>query len=590
MVTNVLGVKIKGHDTGAAIVSNGRVFAVSEERLNRIKHSKHIFPHLSIDACIEMAGLKPDDINLIVIDQYHDREVFDMENIFKSAVKQEFKNAQIKVINHHLAHASSAFLCSPFEEAAIMIIDSTGEEIHTHFGPAFETNSLYYGNNNKIHLIRKTFKSSEAIGIGKLYSLITRRFLNLGRHNEGKTMGLASYGNAEKIFKDIPKNKWYKEADGHFLCNPFIGFQQPKDKFLKKYGNIREIKRIAKNIIKKILEKITPDKVPKRKKFFEEIRLDYPARKNEKLPIEYYNNVAAAVQAVLEEIFLKMSRQLYEITRSKNLCLAGGCALNGVSNNKILEDGKFKDIFIQPACSDAGIPLGCALYGYHIILKQPRFWMMKTAYLGKEYAEEDYEKALENYKKDIDFHKSTNIAKETAELIKDGKIVGWFQGRSEYGPRALGSRSILCDPRIKEMKDILNERVKHRENWRPFAASVLLEKMPEYFHLNYESPFMLLVPKVKEKKKKLIPSIAHIDGTCRIQSVTKKDNGLYYDLIKEFDKLTGMPMVLNTSFNLAGDPIVETPEDALKCFLKTQMDRLIIGNYVVSKKFAKNNI
>jgi|TARA_Y100000310_G_scaffold321577_1_gene379431 carbamoyltransferase len=572
---NILGLKIVGHDPGAAIIKDGTIFAISEERLNKIKHSRHIFPNLSIDYCLDAASIKPDDIDLIVIDQIHDRQTYDMEKIFYKNIKHKFSNAKIKIINHHLAHASSAFLCSPFKEAAIMIVDSTGEKIHSHLGSSHEVNSLYYGNGNNIHLIHKTLKSPNTIGVGKLYATITRKFLNLGRYNEGKTMGLASYGDAEKIFKDIPRNMWYKELNGDFICNPKISFPDLKRKHYSFIDLVRRLKRKIFNSSKKSSDN----------DFFEKIHLSHPLRRKEqKLPADYYSDMAAVAQAIIEEIFLKISRRLHNITRSENLCLAGGCALNGVSNNKILEDGRFKDMFIQPASSDTGIPLGCALWGYHIYLGNQRNYVMNTACLGMTYSDDDIRKAIDNNKDAVKFYKSDNVSKETAKLISEGNIIGWFQGRSEYGPRALGSRSIICDPSRKDMKDTLNEKVKHREGWRPFAASVLAEHVSKYFKFeNHDSPFMLFVPDIREEKKSLMPSLVHVDGTCRIQSVTQKDNGLYYDLIKEFYKLTNIPLVLNTSFNLAGNPIIETPQDAINCFLSTDIDYLILGDYIVKK-------
>ena len=572
---NVLGIKIVGHDTGAAIIKDGARFAISEERLNKIKHSKNMFPHLAIDYVLQAAKVSPDEIDLIVIDQIYDKETYDMEKMFEDNKKHQFSNAEIKVINHHLAHAASAFLCSPFEEAAIMIVDGTGETIHSHVGSGREVHSLYYGNKNDIHLIHKTLKSSNTIGIGKLYATITNKFLNLGRYNEGKTMGLASYGDAEKIFKDIPRDKWYRETNGDFICNARINFSSSDRKHYSFIGFVRELKRKIFNNPKKSLDS----------NFFNKIYLSHPSRKkDQKLPADYYSDAAAVVQALIEEIFVKMSRNLHDITQSENLCLAGGCALNGVSNNKILEDGKFKNLFIQPASSDAGIPLGSALWGYYLFLDKDRDYVMKDAYLGREYSENEIAEDLEKTN-GIEFYKSENVAKETAKEIANGKIIGWFQGGSEYGPRALGSRSILCDARDKDMKDILNERVKHRERWRPFAASVLKENVQDYFEFkDHDSPFMLFVPKIKKEMKDKIPSLVHIDGTCRIQSVTKEDNGAYYDLIKEFKNITGVPLIIDTSFNLAGDPIIETPADALKCFLSTQIDVLILGKYIVKKK------
>lgn len=581
---NVLGLKIRGHDTGAAIIAQGKVFAVSEERLNRIKHARHIFPNLAIKYCLDAAHVVPEDIDLVVIDQVRDRRRYNMEQIFKDESKIKFPNAKIKIINHHLAHAASAFLCSPFKEAAVMIVDGSGERIKTPFGSGLEHTSLYYTKGNDFHLIRKTLrKTGVTAGIGRLYSIITKDVLNLGALNEGKTMGLASYGDAEAIFKYIPRDRWMRNVNGEYYCNPnFVFPGQGGGSFATK-GNI---KKYITFIIQKLFRRFLP-RVPKAAVFFEPINLPEPPRdKNIKLPNEYHNNIAAVVQKLIEEIFLNISRDLSSITRSKNICIAGGCGLNGISNNIILHDGKFDGMFVQPASSDAGIPLGCALWGHHVHFGNERFYVMRDAYLGTLYSEKDIQEAIAEKKEQITYVKSGAVTKETARYLADKKIVGWFQGRSEYGPRSLGSRSILCDPRDGEMKDILNERVKHRENWRPFAASVLKESVSEYFEFpsNIESPFMLFVPKIREEKKKDMRSLVHVDSTCRIQSVTQKENGIFYDLIKEFSRITHVPLVLNTSFNLAGEPIIETPKDALTCFLSTEIDVLVLGDYIIQKK------
>jgi carbamoyltransferase len=318
---------------------------------------------------------------------------------------------------------------------------------------------------------------------------------------------------------------------------------------------------------------------------FPEIRLSRPPRdESTKLPDDYYSSVAYAVQHVLERVAMQGARLLCDATQSPNICIAGGCGLNIDANTKFLTEAGFKHIFIQPGASDTGIPLGCVLFGYHMILGLPRFWTMKSASLGRRYDESEIRSALEKHKDQLTVTKSKNISAETAKLIADGNIIGWFQGGGEYGPRALGNRSILCNAAVKDMKDVLNNRVKHRESWRPFAAAILRERMHEYFELEEESPFMLLVAPVKKEKQSEVPSIVHIDGTCRVQSVTREANGRYYDLIQEFANITGIPLILNTSFNLGGDPIVETPDDTIRCFLATHMDYLVLEDYLIQKR------
>jgi carbamoyltransferase len=299
-------------------------------------------------------------------------------------------------------------------------------------------------------------------------------------------MGLASYGDASRLFQKIPKEKWMKEMNGHYVCNPkieYIGSLQLSFRYL--------YHRLLKSV-RSIVDKT--DHVA-----FESITFPFPQRPRDyALPDKTYSDVAAAVQDIIEDIFLGLSRRVHAATGSKNLCIAGGCGLNGVSNNKILLDKKFEGVFVQPASSDTGIPLGCALWGYHAHLNMPRTYVMTHASLGRTYSEEEIKEAI-NGTVDILFTKSKNVANDTAELLEQQKIIGWFQGGSEYGPRALGNRSIICDPRRLEMKDILNKRVKHREMWRPFAASVLKEYVHDYFELPYhESPFMLLVPEIRK--------------------------------------------------------------------------------------------
>lgn len=590
----ILGIKITGHDTGASLISDGRIVAISEERLNRVKHSRDMYPHLSVSYCLNALKVMPEQIDMIVMDEIDTHDTDSITAIFRKENKLDFSKAELRVINHHLAHAASAFFASPFEEAAILVVDGTGSKIKTHLGVLWETDSLYAGFGNEIRELQKTLHPRirnafiETFGIGKLYTLITRSYLNFGRYNEGKTMGLASYGDARRIYKQVSKEQWMKELNGHFVCNPKVVipgfwsafprrlFSDPKKVLamwrVRLFANMRSVAlRVASFF------GLSPEPI------FAPIRLPFLPRENQKLPHEPYNDIAAVVQDLIEDVFLGLSRRASTITQSKNLCIAGGCGLNGVSNNKILQDKRFEHIFIQPASSDAGIPLGCALWGYYGLKKQKRDYVMSHAYLGREYTESEILDALK-HTAGITYKKSVSIADDTARLLKEEKIIGWFQGRSEYGPRALGSRSILCNPQRKEMKDILNERVKHREGWRPFAASILKERACDYFEFEYEeSPFMLMVPQMRENKKKSMGALVHIDGTCRIQTVTKEDNGIYYDLIKAFERQTGLPLVLNTSFNLAGEPIIETPHDALKCFLSTELDYLVLGNYIIEK-------
>ena len=296
--------------------------------------------------------------------------------------------------------------------------------------------------------------------------------------------------------------------------------------------------------------------------------------------------IAYAGQRVLEDALIHAAKYLYEKTKYKKLCIAGGVGLNSVANGRILKETNFDEIFIPPASGDNGTALGAALWGYYNILKYERNitdgLILKNAYLGREYSDEEILEVIKNYPK-LKYEKSLDIAKHTAKLIAEGKIVGWFQGGSEYGPRALGHRSILVNPCIPDMKDYLNSRVKFRESFRPFAPSVLYEDQTKYFEIEQYTPYMLIVANVKKDKQQVIPAVTHIDGTARLQSVTKECNGIYYDLIHEFKEITGESVILNTSFNVKGEPIVETPKDAIECFLKTNIDNLAIGSFILSK-------
>ncbi len=603
----VLGLKVSSHDTGAALISEGKIIAISEERLNRVKHSPDTFPILSIKYCLETLGVNPEEIDLLVIDQIGFRSRNSMPDKLHANTGGIFSKAKISVISHHDAHAAATFFASPFDDAAVLVYDGAGEKFETYLGVlAKETETLYIGRGSTLETIQKTlhsfyreFSNTSTFGIGKLYSYITIDYLGFRKFDEGKMMGLAPYGN-DTILKQFPKELWFREMYGHIVCNYLFSHkEEPFSQKIARASFSELVKKAGRKIFYKIKSVINmysaggdgrslPERYPNifsTSRIFSPIIFPRPPRRPEDpLPDDYYSSVAYAAQKVLEEVALLWGKKLKNITSSKNLCIGGGVGLNIDANKKLLDEAGFENIFIQPACSDAGNPLGCALYGWHVLLNQPRLTAMKNASLGRVYSEEEIMRALEKRKDEIVVKKSQNVAEETARLIAGENIIGWFYGGAEYGPRALGNRSILCDPRKAEMKDIVNNRVKHREPWRPFAASVLLEAVPDYFEFDGESPFMLLAIPTRKEKQKEIPAVVHVDGTCRIQSVTKEDNGRFYDLIHAFKNITGVPLILNTSFNLAGDPIVETPDDAIECFLKTKIDYLILEEYIVSKK------
>lgn len=578
---NILGVKITGHDTGAALIADKKVIAIAEERLNRVKHSPKMFPHLSIEYCLNHLNIAPKDIDMVLIDQINLRSRIKMAEIFERETRGSFSRAQVHVVNHHDAHAASAFFCSPFEEAAVLVYDGTGEKFSTHLGvSATETDTLYVGRGTNLYQINKNLHLREGrffpytFGIGKLYSYISE-YCNFGHLNEGKLMGLAPYGD-DSVLKKHPYDEWCREYNGTVVCNSRITYP----------GELvplrRRVRRFLRPIVRFIQRYATEDGVCYAD-LFPEITLEKPKRTSEPLPDDpYYTAVARAAQNIFERVALLFGRHLKHVTGLDNLCVAGGCGLNIDANMNFLSGADFKNIFVQPASSDTGISLGLALYGYHVIAGKPRFYEMKTASLGRAYSEDEILEALHERGDEITYAKRPDIASEVARLIRDGRIIGWFYGGGEYGPRALGHRSILCDARGKDMRDILNMRVKHREPWRPFAASVLAERVGDCFDYNGASPFMLLAARVTSTIP--IPSVTHVDGTCRIQTVTEAANGRYYDLIRNFYELTGTPLILNTSFNLGGEPIVESPRDALKTFLATEIDYLVIDDYLISKK------
>lgn len=602
----VLGIKTMGHDTGAALIADGKVIAIAEERLNRIKYSPNRFPKLSIDYCLKALDISPEELDLVVYDPVGaddvDRPDYTAEDV-RAELGSGFAHVRLEYVNHHAAHAATAFFCSPFRESAVLVYDGSGEVFKTNLGvTATETESFYRGEDASLTLLDKTLHARAGpgrypytFGIGKLYATLSMGYLSFGRYNEGKMMGLAAYGN-DSFLKQFPYERWVAERAGQMVCNSAIII--PRGGIVPRAGNAglahlskrlvgalrvrirRAIEMFAKLLIRRSGGLIVDPHI------FEPIVMPRSARDPERdtLPDEYYSSVAFAGQKIFERFALETGRRLQLMTRSENLCVAGGCGLNIDANLSFLKDAGFKRLFVQPASSDSGIPLGAALHGYHCVLGQPREWEMRSASLGRTYTDDEILTAIEKFKDKIIARKSKSVCEETAKFIASGAIVGWFHGGAEYGPRALGNRSILSDARSPEAKDVLNARVKHRELWRPFAASVLGEKMGELFDTTIPSPFMLLTALVRKDKQSVIPSLVHKDGTCRIQSVTPQSNRKYYELIKAYDALTNVPAILNTSFNLGGEPIIESPEDALDTFLRTNMDYLILEDYIVTKR------
>lgn len=559
---NILGISCFYHDSAACLLKDGKIIAaVQEERFNRQKNSP-IFPINAINFCLQTGDLTIYDIDYIgfyekpflkfsrVIISHLKAYPFSLNSflttlpvwlqdrlimplIFKKELSFAGKTLFIK---HHLSHAASSFLVSPFEEAAILTADAIGEWSTTSYGMA-------RGNNIKI-LKEICFPDS----LGLLYTGITAYLGFKANQEEGTVMGLASYGRPTYLdkFKEIIKVK----PDGSFrMDQSFFGFNRASrmytNKFIKMFGKDRK----------------PEDKIEDR-----------------------HRDIAASLQKFTEEVVVKMARHVSGETKLDRLCLAGGLFLNCIANNKILEEAAIKEVFIQPAAGDSGAALGVACYIYSSILGNPRNYIMADAYLGPEFSASQIKRAL--MKEGLDFEEldDTVLFKYIADKIGNNKIIGWFQGRMELGPRALGNRSILANPCNPRMKDILNSRVKKRESFRPYAPAVLEERAQEFFELKNLSPFMLLATQVRQEKKDSIPAVTHVDGTARVQTVNKNTNPRLWNLIKEFEIITGIPVLINTSFNLRGEPIVCSPEDAISSFKKSQMDYLVLGNCVVEKK------
>jgi len=559
---NILGISCFYHDSAACLIQDGRlVAAASEERFTRKKHDE-AFPHEAIKYCLKAGKITAKDLDHV---GFYDKPFLKFERLlstYLSAFPRGFRSfskampvwlkeklwipqlirkeleyeGKILFTEHHLSHAASAFLVSPFKEAAILTVDGVGE---------WATASYGVGRDREIDLF-KEIRFPHSLGL--LYSAFTYYLGFKVNSAEYKVMGLAPYGVPRYL--DQVKRLIAIKDDGSFEMDMRYfsyhhGLRMVNGRFSTLFGG--------------------------------------PPRDPESKLEQRHKDIAASVQKVTEEIMLKMASYLHRETKMENLCLAGGVALNCVANGRILREGPFKDLFIQPAAGDAGGALGVAAYIYHSLLGNPRMPPMEDAYLGPEYSEEEILEALKRYGAPCRRLERNELVRDVAALIEGQTVIGWFQGRMEFGPRALGSRSILADARNPENKDVVNLKIKFRESFRPFAPSVLEEKIGEYFEIDRPSPYMLLVAPVREGKR-VIPSVTHVDHSARIQSISRKQNPLYYDLIQEFEKRTGVPVIINTSFNVRGEPIVCSPDDAYRCFMRTQMDYLVAGPYLLDKK------
>ncbi len=568
----VLGMKPIGHDAHVALVDNRGVvvFNAEEERYDRLRHSGHT-PLNSLLAGMRQCGIHPRQIRHIAFSfsapEYekaarrwerwyrennrplHPLKMARVSMGYVQTLRQQeayfrelFPHADVVHVKHHLAHCAGAFYTSPFECSAVLSLDGRGE---------FETVMLARGDGHDMEEL-EIMESPHSLGT--LYQTFTY-WMGLGARQEGKTMGLSSYGDPQVYyvtFRDRIID--IDEKTGRFTIHP--DFIDPDGEFLYDHTQLNAI-----------------------------FGIDFPM--DTRKPQQPYADVAAALQRVCEEIFLKMSAWLRELSGEKNLCLTGGVALNSVANGKVLKSGLYEDISIHPAAHDGGTGLGAAMYVLYqnnlINAGEKRArWVMEHPYLGSEFSDTEIQSAIAAA--GFPLRKVDDAAFYAAEKLAEGKIVGWFQGRMEVGPRALGNRSILGDPRRAEMKDLINQRVKFRETWRPFAPSVLREECATYFDSDHESPYMLFVYNTLEHMREHIPAVVHVDGTARVQTVTEATNPAYYRLISRFRELTGIGLVLNTSLNVKGEPIVCTPAEAVQCFLVGGMDEMVIGEYVLSRE------
>ena len=594
-MTSVLGISAFYHDSAAAIIVNGKIIAAAqEERFTRKKHDA-TYPKNAINYVLKEANLKLHEINHVVfyekpflkferlLETYISfspsgfksfsmsmqlwlrEKLFQKKLLFDELNEQDIKFNDIKKINfseHHFSHAASAFFSSPYEEAIILTLDGVGE---------WATTTVSLGRNNKINILKEIYFPHS---LGLLYSAFAYFLGFKVNSGEYKVMGLAPYG--EPKFKDIILDKLIEvKEDGSFRLNMdyfnfATGFTMTNSMFAKLFN----------------------------------IEIRQPEDKLSQIHMD----IASSIQAVTEEIVLKITRFLSKEFKQPNLCMAGGVALNCVANGKILKDGLFKNIWIQPASGDAGGALGAAQAFYYHELDNKRKILkndsMNGSYLGPQYTDEEIENKLKLFGAKYKKLTLDKIIIETAKVLSEEKVVGWFQGRMEFGPRSLGNRSIIADPRSENMQKNLNLKVKFRESFRPFAPAVLFEKISDWFDINYESPYMLLVGDVKKSKqikmtneeknffginklnvkRSSIPAVTHVDYSARIQTVHKEKNPIFHKLIEEFEKITKCPVLVNTSFNVRGEPIVCTVKDAFDCFMGTNLDVLVCNNFILYKQ------
>jgi carbamoyltransferase len=561
---NILGLNYFYHDSTACVVSDGKlIVAIEEERLSRVKHT-YAFPYLSIKKTLEVAKLGYADIDSIAVSikptlhwpaklwyglkNLSNAKPFISHELIRARYKQkEFwewytgiwpdrsLGPKVYFIPHHLTHAAGSFFVSPYESAALLALDGSGE---------WATSLLGKGEGNTITTYNQSFFP---MSLGSFYESVTEFCGFKPNYDEGKTMGLAPLGDPS-VFHDVVDKMVTVDSEGSIRIDlsyfnyQFWARRRCSQKFYDTFGQ--------------------------------------PRMGNEPFK-DHHLNAAAAFQRVLEEKALQLSRILRARTGCRYLVVSGGVALNSVMNGRIVRESGFDDIYVMPAAGDNGTGIGAAYYVYNCIHNHPRGSVHNDPYVGNSYTNEQIKAVLDEAKLKAEWQE--DVAGAAARLLHAGKIIGWFQGRMEIGPRSLGNRSILADPTRADMKDKVNAEVKHREAYRPFAPSVPAERKEEFFLSKVEAPFMLKVCDVRPDKRSVVPAITHVDGSARLQTVRKEINPLYHELLTKFGELSKVPVLLNTSFNVMGEPIVESPVDAVRCFYSTGLDALFVGNYLLRK-------
>ena len=578
----IIGINSHHPDSSACIIKDGKLIAaVEEERFTRIKHWAGL-PVLSIRHCLNEAKIKLSEVEYISVNRDPEANLFEKFKFIlrqrpsyklildrlkfrkkykdnKKMIMKEFEDQEFlgKMINveHHICHLSSAFNISPFKKSCILSVDGMGDFASTVWG---------FANDEKISIDEKIYYPHS---LGLFYESITQ-FLGFNNYgDEYKVMGLAPYGKPTCVNK--LKNILLLNDNGSFKLNlEYYKFHKSHQEYQWSSDNVKNVYLFS-NKINDLFGK--------------------PRNKNEDIN-QFHKDLAHSTQVLYEKAFYGLLNKIYEKHKNDNICIAGGCGNNSVANGKITKYTPFKNVYIQPASGDAGGAIGAAYYTWNNILKNKRNFVMKHSYWGNSYSNEHIKKEItknidkfEYEKCTIDFidenKKQTEIV---AKFIADGLVVGWFQGKMEWGPRALGNRSILADPRRSDMKDILNLKIKKRESFRPFAPSIMREHVSDWFEIDSEVPFMMKVFQIKENKRKIIPAVTHIDGSGRLQTVYEDTNYKFYQLINSFFKITNVPLILNTSFN-ENEPIICNPEQAINCFLRTKMDVLVMENYIIKR-------